>query len=73
MDHQVQTMWRSQSSDIAQPPYAVWVMDCGKKRYATKYEAERVAAHQKLENRAPNLRVYRCPDCGGWHLTKQPI
>lgn len=44
----------------------------GKRRYATKQEAERVAEEQEILNFADDLElsVYRCISCGGWHLTR---
>lgn len=46
---------------------------CGKNRYATRAEAEMVAAQQMLifANSQPDLKlsVYKCGFCGGWHLT----
>ena len=44
---------------------------CGKKiRYKTKSEAL-VKASTSAKYGAPALRVYRCPYCGGWHLTSK--
>ena len=46
---------------------------CGKNRYATRAEAETVAAQQMLifANLQSDLElsVYKCGFCGGWHLT----
>ena len=39
-----------------------------KKRYGTMSEAERYAAKYELR-RGVRLRIYRCPVCGGYHLT----
>jgi len=44
---------------------------CARKvRYQSWYEAERYAAHYELL-RDVRLRSYRCPRCGGWHLTHE--
>ncbi len=51
-------------------PTGTWSEACSKQRYGTRADAERVAAHQRLET-GTKLRVYQCEDCGGWHLTKQ--
>jgi hypothetical protein len=46
----------------------------GKKRYASKYAAKvalrRQQGHEGSDN--PSRKAYRCPDCGGWHLTTRP-
>lgn len=44
----------------------------GKRRYASKQEAEQVAEEQELINFAEELElsVYRCISCGDWHLTR---
>lgn len=44
---------------------------CGKARYATERQAIRVAMSSSRRSGLP-LRVYRCPECKGWHLTKRP-
>ena len=42
---------------------------CGKKeRYGSRAEAETVALRRTIESDT-YLRVYKCPICGGWHLT----
>lgn len=42
---------------------------CGKKaRYRSKIDAL-IAANRCTMRGAPKLRAYRCPYCGGWHLT----
>lgn len=38
----------------------------GKKCFAGPHEAKR--ACRKVSNK---IRVYRCPDCGAFHITKQ--
>ena len=43
-----------------------------KVRYKT--ESGAMAKAIALMNRgAPSLRTYRCPLCGGWHLTSKPL
>lgn len=41
----------------------------GKNRY-TRNEAERKKANLGRV-RGKDMRVYQCPDCRGWHLTKK--
>ena len=41
-----------------------------KRRYFSEQEAENTAAYLE-KTRNQTLRVYRCPDCGYWHLTKR--
>jgi hypothetical protein len=46
-------------------------MACGRKvRYRNKATAMRVAK-KRIADGVPYLRVYYCPHCGGWHLTKK--
>ena len=49
-------------------------MTCGKHRYERKRDANaarNARLHGKMRHGKPkNLRVYHCPDCNGWHLTK---
>jgi hypothetical protein len=47
----------------------------GKNCYRSKIEAEAVAREQEILNAQEELelRVYRCVDCGEWHLTKNRI
>lgn len=46
---------------------------CGKVRYDSEREAKLVAEQQELifTNNNLQLKVYHCPYCGGWHLTKR--
>lgn len=46
---------------------------CGKKFYPTKRFAQAVRNKvlRRKRNRPEAVRVYECPLCGGWHLTKQ--
>lgn len=44
----------------------------GKRRYASRLEAESVRAEQELLTRDLELAIYRCvAGCGGWHLTRR--
>lgn len=40
-----------------------------KRRYATSVEAKRAAQQASKRKDAPQIYVYRCEFCGGWHLT----
>ena len=43
---------------------------CGRKRrYEDEFTAQSVANLSMIAYGAPPLKVYRCPLCGGWHLT----
>ena len=42
-----------------------------KQRYATRQEAEEIAA-LCAQHGTYGLEVYRCPYCRGWHLTSHP-
>lgn len=44
---------------------------CNGKRRRSLMQA--IAAAIRLSRRGTPLRVYRCPDCETWHLTKQPL
>lgn len=42
-----------------------------KVRYRDRKDAKK--AKMRMEGKsAPFLREYKCPHCGGWHLTSQP-
>jgi hypothetical protein len=43
---------------------------CDKRGYRSKREAKRVVG-RALNWHGPARRVYRCPDCGRWHLTSR--
>ena len=45
-------------------------MACGKRRHPTETSA--IAAAIRLSRFNRPLRVYHCPACGHWHLTKTP-
>lgn len=48
--------------------------DCLKKKgYHTREEAVTVAAKAITRSNSTLLRVYHCPHCGSWHLTKQQM
>lgn len=51
-------------------PDKTWADCSSKRRYLSPQEAEKNAkvARRKRNER---LRVYRCPHCAGWHLTKK--
>lgn len=42
-----------------------------KKAYPTERKA-RAVAHEARQLRGDDLRVYGCPACGQWHITKAP-
>lgn len=44
---------------------------CGKIRHATQRSAIRSAIASWFMSGGTPLRVYRCPDCSGWHLTSR--
>jgi hypothetical protein len=41
----------------------------GKMCYPSKHQAEVVKMEQELRNHV-ELSIYRCIDCGNWHLTR---
>lgn len=43
---------------------------CGKQRYESKKDTETARNRVIADGRARpyNLRIYECPECGGWHL-----
>lgn len=43
---------------------------CGKRRHTTQLAAIASALRCSARRGTP-LRVYRCPNCGGWHLTSK--
>jgi len=43
--------------------------ETGKHRYEDYRDAARVALRRSRY--AGPLRIYRCPSCGSWHLTKR--
>jgi len=49
-----------------QPP----ARSCGKLRFAHKHEAEQAAEESMIVRPDTVLRVYKCIDCRGWHLTR---
>lgn len=48
---------------------------CGKNRYKSKREAETVAREQEIIFAGQDLELtaYLCPNCNGWHLTRQRV
>ena len=42
-----------------------------KRRYDSEWEAADAAMFGQCD-RGVRLRHYRCPHCGGWHLTSRP-
>jgi len=42
-----------------------------KRRYPTERQAKETADHQMLVNPSLELATYKCPECHGWHLTRQ--
>lgn len=44
---------------------------CGKRRCASKEQAVAYVLHLARRTTDP-LRVYLCPACAGWHVTKRP-
>lgn len=52
------------------PRYTVSVAPCAKKRYRNRAIAEKARASIERWSEAP-MRVYGCPDCGGFHITSK--
>jgi hypothetical protein len=48
------------------------VSACGKVRYTSEHKAIGAAIRSSRRGGLP-LRVYQCPGCHGWHLTKRPV
>jgi hypothetical protein len=42
-----------------------------KVRYGSRDQAEAVKSDQENMNPDIKLKVYKCLDCGGWHLTRR--
>lgn len=51
-------------------PYKFVNREAGKKRFATKREAEQAAEHQMLLKPDLELFVYKSDTDGGWYLTR---
>lgn len=49
-----------------QPPQK----SCGKVKYLRKHEAEQAAEESAIIQPDIVLRVYKCLNCRGWHLTR---
>lgn len=48
-------------------------MCSGKNRWADELSAVAGAIHSLERHKdSPELYVYHCPECKGWHLTKRP-
>lgn len=43
-----------------------------KKRYTTRFAAQKQIRRSELRPNTPPLSMYKCPYCGGWHLTSHP-
>ncbi|PAT04916.1 hypothetical protein CKJ85_01965 [Corynebacterium sp. NML 150383] len=52
------------------PVERVLCSETGKREYEHYDDAVHVAL--KWSRRAGPLRIYECPSCGSWHLTKRP-
>lgn len=59
---------RRERLDAEHDEHLRWKACEKKKRYATEGEA-RLAADACRRHGSRDLHVYRCPYCGGWHLT----
>lgn len=53
-----------------QPGKAVYHQCLKKHRYRSEHDA-RLAANNAETKRGTRLRVYQCPLCGGWHITRK--
>ncbi len=55
------------------PPVCLFKMCASKNRYATYRTAKRKLklAQEARRNKNKSLRLYQCPICDGWHMTKQ--
>lgn len=50
-----------------------WRICAKKQRYASESEAQKTA-NAAMRNRPEHpLRIYDCPECNGWHITKSFI
>ena len=47
-------------------------MTCSKSGYQSQRIAEDHMKKRQWDNPTLDLRVYRCPDCGLWHMTHKP-
>jgi hypothetical protein len=57
------------NKSIPHQPYQHNNMCEDKRRYISEKDALEVAAYQMLLKPSLELGVYKCPYCGGWHLT----
>jgi hypothetical protein len=58
---------------VSAPPIKVRVFNCLQKRRFSDEFGARAAAQERLQQLGwkDGLRVYRCPECHGWHMTSQ--
>lgn len=54
----------------ANPNEAIKLLPCGKKSYLDRAYAVQVLKKEKRRMGKNRLHVYRCPQCGLWHLGK---
>lgn len=48
-------------------------MNCEEKcRYLSQRKAMEAIRKRQRDNRTLELRAYRCPHCGYWHMTSKP-
>lgn len=52
------------------PPHHNRKSSCPSRKVRFKSFGEAVAAALRVSRHAGPLRVYDCPDCPGWHLTR---